>query len=150
MSERNDRSTYPAGHGAAQWLIHHAACRAPPCLSARLEEEWLADLEAQSSMPSRLRFAAGCCWATLVIVNEHPQSLAPAPSRSATKTGVIALADRKFGYVSLPSGTLFLIVGLHVALFFGLASPFLHARGSTTPPTYQGHVVASKTSALSR
>ena len=32
--------------GLARWLIQHSARTAPPSLSERLEEEWLADLEA--------------------------------------------------------------------------------------------------------
>jgi hypothetical protein len=43
--------------GFAHRLIHRAAQRAPGSLSERLEEEWLADLAAQRSLISRLRFA---------------------------------------------------------------------------------------------
>ena len=40
-------------------------------LRAALEgEEWLADLEYQSGTISRLRFAIGCSWATVVISRE--------------------------------------------------------------------------------
>ena len=73
MSERNvnpapraaaSSDGLQAGPGAlTHWLIHHAACRAPPDLSERLEEEWRADVAVRSSASSRLRFAIGCCWA---------------------------------------------------------------------------------------
>jgi hypothetical protein len=39
MSQRN----------VTRWLIHHAARHAPDSVAERLEEEWLADLEARPS-----------------------------------------------------------------------------------------------------
>ncbi len=81
MSQRNERSTQPESEGVSQWLIHHAARRAPECLSSRLEEEWLADLESRSSALLRLRLALGCCWATMVIVNETSATSRFAPVR---------------------------------------------------------------------
>ena len=117
MSQRNERSRQPELDGVTHWLIHHAARRAPECLSSRLEEEWLADLECRSSALSRLRFAVGCCWATIVIVNDYPRSRVPAASPVVAASGFITLADRNFGYFSLRSGTLFLILGLYAALF---------------------------------
>jgi hypothetical protein len=141
MSRRNERSTQPELEGVADWLIHHAAHQAPECLSSRLEEEWLADLESRSSALSRLRFAVGCCWATMVIVNDNPRNRVPAPSPVLAASGFIKLADRNFGYVSLRSGTLFLIVGLHAALFSGLITTLSHTRGLATPANSQNHVL---------
>src|SRR5271169_6189494 len=43
------------------------------------------------------------------------------------------LADRNFGYFSLRSGTLFLILGLHAAVFCGLIATLSHARGLVAP-----------------
>ena len=117
MRQRNERSTQPELDGLTHWLIHHAARRAPECLSARLEEEWLADSECRSSALSRLLFAVGCCWATIVIVNDYPRCRVPAANPVVAARGFITLADRNFGYFSLRSGTLFLILGLHAALF---------------------------------
>jgi hypothetical protein len=108
----------------AHWLIYHAAHRAPESLSARLEEEWLADVGSRSSSWSRLRFGLGCCRATLVIVSDYPRSRVPAASSAAAAKGFITLADRNFGYVSLRPGTLFLIAGLHAAVFYGLMFGF--------------------------
>jgi TonB family protein len=129
MSQRNERSTQAELSGVSHWLIHHAAHRAPESLSSRLEEEWLADLESRASALSRLRFAVGCCWATMVIVNDCPRSRVPEASPVAAARGFITLADRSFGYFSLRSGTLFLIAGLHAALFYGLITTLSHTRG---------------------
>jgi TonB family protein len=141
MSQRNERSTQSALDGVTHWLIHHAAHRAPESLSSRLEEEWLADLESRSSALSRLRFAVGCCWATVVIVNDYPRSRVPAASSVAAARGFITLADRNFGYFSLRSGTLFLVAGLHAALFYGLITTLSHTHGLATPPNLQNQVV---------
>jgi TonB family protein len=133
MSQPNEPSTHPDSPSVTHWLIHHAAHRAPDSLSSRLEEEWLADLESRSSALSRLRFAAGCCWATMVIAHDYPRSQVPAASSHVAAGGLITLADRNFGYFSLRSATLFLIAGLHAALFYGLITTLAHTRG-TLPP----------------
>jgi hypothetical protein len=132
MRQRNERSTQSELEGVSHWLIHYAARGAPESLSSRLEEEWLADLECRSSALSRLGLALGCCWATVVIVSEY--SRIPAASPVAAARGYIARADRNFGYVSLRSGTLFLILGLHAALFCGLITTLSHTRGLATQP----------------
>ena len=129
MSQRNDRWMESELEGVSGWLIHHAARRAPESLSSRLEEEWLADLERRTTPLSRLSLAFGCCWATVVIVNEHSRIQVPAASPVAAAKGYITLADRHFGYVSLRSGTLFLILGLHAALFCGLVTTLSHSPG---------------------
>ncbi len=129
MSQRATESTQPELDGVTHWLIRHAAHRSPECLASRLEEEWLADVESRSSALSRLRFAVGCCWATVVILNEYPRNRIPAASSVATASGAIALADRNFGYVSLRPGTLFLIVGIHATLFCGLIVTLSHTSG---------------------
>lgn len=141
MSQRNEQSTQPDLRGVPLWLIHHAAHRAPESLSSRLEEEWLADLESRSSALSRLRFAMGCCWATMVIAGEYPRSRAPVVSSAAAATGFITLADRNFGYFSLRSGTLFLIAGLHAAVLYGLITTLSHTPVLTTPPNLQNNAL---------
>ena len=143
MSQRNERSRQPELDGVTHWLIHHAARRAPASLSSRLEEEWLADLESRSSALSRLRFAVGCCWATLVIVSDYPRSRVPAASPVAAARGFITLADGNFGYFSLRSGTLFLVVGIHAALLCGLITTLSHSRGLATPTKLQSNVLNS-------
>jgi len=147
MSQRNERSMHPDLDGVVHWLIHHAARGAPEALSSRLEEEWLADLESRSSALSRLRFAVGCCWATVVIVGDYPQSRVPATSPAAATSSAVAatgfntLTDRDFGYFSLRSGTLFLIAGLHAALFYGLITTLAHTNVLATPPNLQNQWV---------
>jgi hypothetical protein len=134
MSQRNERRTGSELEGVSHWLIHHAARRAPESLSSRLEEEWLADLECRSSALSRLGLALGCCWATVAIVYEYPRIQVPAASPVVAAKGYITLTDRNFGYVSLRSGTLFLILGLHAALFGGLVTTLSHTREWATQP----------------
>jgi hypothetical protein len=88
MSQRNERSMQANLDDVTHWLIRHAARLAPDGLSSRLEEEWLADSESRSSALSRLRFAVGCCWATVVIVHDFPRSQVPAAIPAATVRGV--------------------------------------------------------------
>src|ERR1700722_1159556 len=147
MSQRKERSTQPEFDGVVHWLIHHAARGAPEELSSRLEEEWLADLESRSSALSRLRFAVGCCWATVVIVSDYPRSRVAATSAATATSSAVAargfnsLNDRDFGYFSLRSGTLFLIAGLHAALFYGLITSLSHMNVLATPPNLQNQWV---------
>jgi TonB family protein len=77
----------------------------------------------------------------MVIVSEYPRSRVPATSSAAAARGLITLADRNFGYFSLRSGTLFLIAGLHAALFYGLITTLSHTHGLATPPNLQNHPV---------
>jgi TonB family protein len=141
MSQRNERSRQPGLDGITHWLIQRAAHRAPESLSPRLEEEWLADLEARFSAWSRLRFAAGCCWASLVIVNDFPRHQVAAAGPAVSAGGLVTLTDRNFGYFSLRSATLFLIAGLHAALFYGMITTLSHTRGSTPPSVLEYQVL---------
>jgi hypothetical protein len=140
MSQRNERSTQPDSSRVPHWLIHHAAQRAPESLSARLEEEWLADLECRPTALSGLGLALGCCWTTVVIVNEYSRVQVPAANPVVAAKGCITLADRNFGYFSLRSGTLFLILGLHVTLFCGLVTTLSPTRGLAAEPNLSNRV----------
>jgi periplasmic protein TonB len=104
-------------------LIRHAARSVPPSLAERLEEEWLADLAARRGALSRLRFAAGCCWASLVITRELGATVkvaAPAPSgRAATlypQSGLSLLSPR--------ATAILLILLLHALVIYALATGF--------------------------
>ena len=101
MSQRNERSG-PELDSVTHWMIRQAAALAPECLSSRLEEEWLADSEFRSSTLSRVRFALGCCWATVVIVNDYSRDRDPAMSPVAAG-GFGTFADRNFSYVKSAS-----------------------------------------------
>ena len=120
MGQTSERSTQPEREVVTQWLVHQAARRAPACLSSRLEEEWLADLACRVSAASRLRFAVGCCWATAIIVNDHSCGRDPTPIPVPAAKGFMTSPERDYNYFSLRSATLFLIVGLHAAVFCGL------------------------------
>jgi len=116
--------------------------RLPPSaglLVSRLEEEWLADLASRSSAWSRLRFAMGCCWASLVIVSEVPRSRVPAAS-SAGARGIIALADGPWllfqAFRHAISGC-----GLACRAVLRLITTLSHTRGSAKPPDLQNQVL---------
>jgi TonB family protein len=110
----------------AHWLIQRAARKSPPSLTDRLEEEWLADLTAQRTGFSQLRFAIGCCWATRVIAHEH---LAPGLSvaRSATGAGTVtAFAHHDPAFFSRRMTILLFIVGVHAIVIYGFATGLGH------------------------
>jgi periplasmic protein TonB len=106
--------------GLTHWLIHRAARSAPASLAERLEEEWLADLATRPSPLSRLRFALGCCWATRVIAHEHCASGVPVASPAVGEKLMIGYLQHDSGLFARRSTTLVLVVGLHIALFYGL------------------------------
>jgi hypothetical protein len=141
MSQRNERSMQFELESVFHWVIHHAARGAPESLSSRLEEEWLADLEYRSSPLSRLSLVLGCCWATMVIVHEHSRIQVPVASPVVAARGYITQADRNFGYFSLRSGTLFLILGLHASLFCGLLTTLSQTRGLAAQPRLSDQVL---------
>ena len=140
MSQRNEGTAQTDFSGVTHWLVVHAAHLAPEPLSSRLKEEWFADLESRPSALSRLRFATGCWWASLVIVHESSRRVSAA-SAAASAGGVVTLSDRNLGYFSLRSATLFLIAGLHGVLFYGMITTLAHTRGPTIPPDLQNTVV---------
>src|SRR5258708_1564978 len=123
--------------GVSHWLIHHAACRAPESLSQRLEEEWLADFAARPSAMSRLRFAIGCCWATQIIALQYQPSSVPVTSAVVEGKLIRAYAQLHLGYFSRRSSTLFLVVSLHAALFYGVVTSLSHIHGSVIPAPLQ-------------
>jgi protein TonB len=115
------------------WLIRHAARKAPDMLSERLREEWLADLETRSSSWSRLRFAVGCCWATRVIAYEYrPLVLGAACSAVASKVPMSQLHPI-WGRFSSRSTTFFLVLSLHVAVFYLLFNSLSHTHAQPMP-----------------
>lgn len=104
----------------AHWLIRRAARSAPRDLSERLEEEWLADLDARPSAWSGIRFAIGCCWATKVIALEQAGTAPVLAGAAVGPKGAVSYLHETSGPFSRRSGTLMLVVGLHVAVFYGL------------------------------
>jgi periplasmic protein TonB len=118
-----------------RWLIRRAARSAPEALAGRLEEEWLADLGARPSAWSRARFAIGCCWATKVIALEHAGATAALAGHAAGAKVAIPLLPGNLHPLSRRSVTLALVVGLHIALFYGLMIGLnLNIKKLLTPP----------------
>jgi len=145
MTEQNvepeERAAPAVGVGSAwlqavpAWLIRHAAHRAPPDLSQRLEEEWRADLAVRSTILSRLRFALGCCWATGVIIWEHRPERIPVASPAVRPKAAIGYLRDESANFTRRSLTFFLVAGLHVVLFYclmtGLAFKIIHVMPSS-------------------
>lgn len=107
--------------GIAPYLIRHAARKAPPALSERLGEEWLADLSARPGTLSQLRFALGCCWATNVIAQEFGAPVRAAAAAAGNKTTVVEQTGSVPSF-SRRTMVILLIVGLHVLVVCVLAA----------------------------
>jgi len=105
----------------ARRLIEYAACKAPPALSARLAEEWLADLPARRGAIARLRFAFGCCWASKVIAHELGAVLGATAGSTTVRTAALYTSTGP-SFDSRRSAVSFLIVSLHVLVIYGLAA----------------------------
>lgn len=102
-------------------LIHFGARNAPPSLSERLEEEWLADLGARSTPLSRLRFALGCCWASRVIAHELATTARTAASAAGPKS-VTLYAQGDPSLLSPRAAVFLLILCLHALIIYALAA----------------------------
>jgi TonB family protein len=124
-SERSSARLPPGelrwAEGWARSLIEHAACKAPPALSARLAEEWLADLPARRGAIARLRFALGCCWASRVIAHELGAALGATAASTTIRTAALYTSTGP-SFDSRRSAVSFLIVSLHVLVIYGLAA----------------------------
>jgi hypothetical protein len=115
------------GHDLGQWLVQHAARSAPPLLAERLEEEWLADLEARQGFIARLRFGVGCWWATRIIAYEHSAASVSAAAASSTgsKTMTAYVRDTDT-LLSQRTLTFLIIIGAHVAIIYAFANGMVH------------------------
>jgi TonB family protein len=111
----------------ANRLLSRAAWRAPAALSARLEEEWRADMAERHGQWSRLRFALGCCWATSVIAREYGGALLPATGAGHAPVVDYAANSPLF---SPRTSTFLLVAGLHAAVLFALIT--MHSKFQTT------------------
>jgi TonB family protein len=122
-------------------LIQHAARNAPPSLSQRLEEEWLADLAARHGQMARLRLAIGCCWATRVITQEHVAPNVPATISATGNKIMTAYAQHDPSFVSRRTTAVLLIVCLHGVLIYFLATGLVHKMAAVIPPLIQVGVI---------
>lgn len=102
-------------------LIRCGARNAPTSLAERLEEEWLADLDARSGPLSRLRFALGCCWASRVIAHELAAAVRTAASAAGPKS-VTLYAQADPSRLSPRAAVFLLILGLHALVIYALAA----------------------------
>ncbi len=118
--------------GITRNLIRHAARKAPPALSERLGEEWLADLTARSGALSQLRFALGCCWATTVIAHEFG-AVRSAAAAGVNKTTVVHHAGLGPSF-SRRTTVVLLIVGLHALVIGVLATAIVAPKVLKTIP----------------
>lgn len=107
--------------GLTHRLIHRAAQHAPGVLCERLEEEWLADLSEQRGCIARLRFALGCCWATLAIAREHAATLLPATSSPLGLKSCIRYSEDDSSFFTDRGIAIVLVASLHAAVFCGFA-----------------------------
>ena len=125
------------GEGLARWLIQHAARTAPSSLSERLEEEWLADLEARRGLMEKLRLAAGCCWATRVIAHEHcAAGVAAAAGVTGSKTMIAYAQHHDDTYFSRRSLAFLAIIALHVGIIYA----FMSGLGPKVFPTFASRI----------
>jgi periplasmic protein TonB len=116
----------------ARSLLLYAARSAPPALSERLAEEWLADFEARRGGWARLRHALGCCWATGIIAREHGGvAVAAAPAGAGAFTHYGPSDSPLFSRRALALG---LIACLHVGLIWALANGLLQRMIEPAPP----------------
>jgi TonB family protein len=123
----------------ARWTIRHAAHRAPPPLAERLEEEWLADMEARPEPWARVLLGIGCCWAALVIVQENLGTGLTAASTTGSKV-MSSYAPTNGSLVPQRTTALAIIIGLHVALAFAFATGLAHRVITALPPVLIGTV----------
>ncbi|MGP8033598.1 MAG: energy transducer TonB [Steroidobacteraceae bacterium] len=116
-------------------LVERAARKAPASLSARLEEEWLADLEGRRGAIARLSFALGCCRATRVIALELA---APVRATAATGGKTATLFGEPGPSILSRRTTVFVLIGiLHALVILGLASGMTREVSQTPPPRIQ-------------
>jgi periplasmic protein TonB len=127
--------------GFARWLIQRAARNAPPSLSERLEEEWLADLAAQRGQMARLRFGFGCCWATRVIAHEHCAQKVPATASVTGHKIITAYAQHDAAFFSRRTTAFLLIVALHAILIYALITGLAHRMVDVIPKPLQAVVL---------
>jgi hypothetical protein len=106
---------------AAGCLVHHAARRTPEPLSARLEEEWLADLAERRSGFSQLRLGIGCYWATYTIAREQRVATVALARSQLAHTNVAGFKTENATLFSRRTVTFLLVASLHAAVLLGLA-----------------------------
>jgi TonB family protein len=119
-------------------LVRRAARSAPSSLSARLEEEWLADMQERTSGLSRLRFAVGCYWASVAIGLEHRTAGVAVASTAPVNVSLSVEPARFFSSRAVTFG---LVLSLHAAVFAGLMMARTQFSKPVEPPALQPRVI---------
>jgi TonB family protein len=120
-------------------LVRRAAQTAPSSLSARLEEEWLADMHERTSSLSRLRFAVGCYWASVAIGLQHRPLSVPVASAAQGNVSMVVVEPPRF--LSSRAVTFGLVLSLHAAVFCGLMMAGTKYFKPAEPPAIQPRVI---------
>jgi TonB family protein len=131
QSLRTDDAGQNAHHLPATWdlsvarqLVSYAARKAPPGLTERLEEEWLADLVGRKGTFSRIWFGVGCCWATRVIAREFGAAAATAGRSASGQRLLVGYGGYDYSRFSRRTVAMVAIVCLHAAVFYAYLSGF--------------------------
>ena len=119
-------------------LVRRAARTTPSSLSARLEEEWLADMQERTSGLSRLRFAVGCYWASVAIGLEHRTA---GVAVASTAPGNVSLSVEPARFFSSRAVTFGLVLSLHAAVFGVLMMVGTKLLTPVEPPAIQPRVI---------
>jgi periplasmic protein TonB len=119
-------------------LVRRAARTAPRSVSARLEEEWLADMHERTSGLSRLRFAVGCYWASVAIGLEHRTA---GVAVASTAAGNVSLIVEPPSFFSSRAVTFGLVLSLHAAVFAGLMMARTQFSKPAEPAALQPRVI---------
>lgn len=132
---RDDDGSIPEARGIAPaWdqalarnLVRRAARKAPPGLTERLEEEWLADLAARQNTTARIGFGLGCCWATRVIARDFGVAAAATAGSASGQRLLVAAGGHDFSRFSRRTTALIAIVCLHAAIFYFYLNDFVRS-----------------------
>jgi TonB family protein len=130
-------------HGISGWLVRHAAASAPPSLRERLEEEWLADLQARRGNVSKLMFGVGCCWAAQTIAREFPAGAIGAAATGGSAT-IVAYGSHAPQRWSRHPGAMLVIIVFHAVVIYTFANLFNKARHEPAVPNVIGRFIDLK------
>lgn len=136
-------SSEPNTGRVVRWLVLCAARRAPPLLRERLAEEWQADLATRRPGLARVRFVIGCCWASILMAHDPLAfGACPAAAGAAGQGSVSLLGAHDSSFFSRRTTVLIIIVCLHAAAIYGLASGFMRPATdkAASPPPLKGHI----------
>jgi len=132
-----------ARHGISGWLVQRAAASAPPSLRERLEEEWLADLQARRHPASRLLLGLGCCWAAQTIAREFPAGALGAGATGGGAT-IVAYASHAPQRWSRHPGAMLVIIVFHAVVIYTFANLFDKVRHDPVVPPVNARFVDFK------